>query len=336
MAVRITGTVQQYSWGDSTFIPALLGRTGDGSPQAEWWLGTHPVAPSLVAPSGEPLSSLTGEMTMLVKVLACSQPLSLQTHPTTEQARRGFAKETAAGIALDDPRRNYRDTNAKPEMLIALSEFSALCGFDDVDASVGRLGSWGWHEEAEMLDLYGIDGYMLWAFDQRDALDMSLCPAWLQETATRWPGDRALRVAPLLNHVVLSPGEAISLPAGNLHAYLHGAGLEVMESSDNVIRAGFTPKQVDVAELQHIVDTSVLSEPKLAPQGNTYVGPGNAFSVDRIDIAGSATVSASGTTVVVRSDGVIEGLAMDEAIVLLAGESIELRGNATVWACRQH
>lgn len=336
MAVHITGTVQQYAWGDTSFIPSLLGRAADGSPQAEWWLGTHPVAPSLLAQGGEPLSSVTGEMTMLVKVLACSEPLSLQTHPTTEQARRGFAKEDAAGIPLDDPRRNYRDTNAKPEMLIALTEFSALCGFGDIDESVARLGSWGWHEEAEMLDLYGIDGYLLWAFDQRDPLDLAACPEWLQETAARWPGDRALRVAPLLNHVVLSPGEAISLPAGNLHAYLRGAGLEVMESSDNVIRAGFTSKQVDVAELQHIVDTTVLEEPKLAPQGNTYVGPGDAFSVERIDVSGSATVRADGTTVVVRSAGTVEGLAADEAIVLLRGESLDVRGNATLWACRQH
>ena len=336
MPVRITGTVQPYAWGDPTFIPSLLGRPADGSPQAEWWLGTHPVAPSTVVPGGDALSSVTGEMSMLVKVLACSQPLSLQTHPTTEQARRGFAKENAAGIPLDDPRRNYRDPNAKPEMLVALSEFAALCGFDDVDSSVERLGSYGWNEEADMLDLYGIDGYMLWAFDQRDPLDTAACPEWLRETARLHPGDRALRVAPLLNHVVLAPGEAISLPAGNLHAYLHGAGLEVMESSDNVIRAGFTTKQIDVTELQHVVDTTVLAEPKLAPLGNTYVGPGGAFSVERIDLDGSATVDAAGTTVVVRSGGSVEGLAADQAMVLVAGESVEVAGNATLWACRQH
>lgn len=336
MSVRITGTVQPYAWGDTDFIPSLLGRAADGSPQAEWWLGTHPVAESSVVPGGEPLSTVTGEMTMLVKVLACSQPLSLQTHPTTDQARRGFAKENAAGIALDDPRRNYRDANAKPEMLVALTEFSALCGFDDIDASVERLGSWGWHEEAEVLDLYGIDGYMLWAFDQPGSLDMSACPGWLRETAALWPGDRALRVVPLLNHVVLSPGQAISLPAGNLHAYLRGAGLEVMESSDNVIRAGFTSKQVDVTELQHIVDTSVLTEPKLAAEGNTYVGPGGAFAVERIDLAGTATVRADGTTIIVRSSGSVDGLAADQAMVLVAGESVDLSGRGTLWACRQH
>ena len=335
MAVRITGTVQHSAWGDVSFIPALLGHAPDGRPHAEWWLGTHPVAPSVVAGSGEPLSSVTGEMSMLVKVLSCSQPLSLQTHPTKEQARRGFAREEAAGIPRDDPRRNYRDDNSKAEMLVALTPFSALCGFADVDASVETLASWGWDEEAEVLDLYGIDGYMLWAFDQRGPVDLAPCPEWLRLVAAAHPGDRALRVAPLLNHVTLAPGQAISLPAGNLHAYLHGTGLEVMESSDNVIRAGFTVKPVDVTELQHVVDTSVLPDPVSTPDDRTYRGPDGAFTVERIDLAGTAQVGATGTTVLVRTSGVVEGLEPDQAMVLTDGESVTITGNATVWACRQ-
>lgn len=335
MAVRITGTVQPYAWGDTSYIPNLLGRRPDGSPHAEWWLGTHPVAPSVIAETGAPLSSVTGDMSMLVKVLACAQPLSLQTHPTPDQARKGFAKENAAGVAVDDPRRNYRDENAKPEMLIALTEFHALCGFDDVDSTVRQLQAYKWNEEAEMLDLYGIDGYMLWAFDQRSPVDVSACPEWLQKIAALYPGDRALRVAPLLNHVELSPGQAISLPAGNLHAYLSGVGLEVMESSDNVIRAGFTVKPVDVAELQHVVDTSVLEDPKMATDGVTYVGPDGAFSVERVTLDGSRTIHSDVTTIIVRTEGTVEGLAADQALVLTSGESIELRGQAVVWACRQ-
>ena len=333
--MRITGTVKDYAWGDASFIPGLLGLPPDGSPRAEWWLGTHPGAPSVIAGTNAPLATVTGEMQMLVKVLACSQPLSLQTHPTREQAHRGFAKENAAGMPLDDPRRNYRDDGPKAEMLIALTEFSALCGCADVDSSVETLATWGWDEEAEMLDLYGIDGYMLWAFDQRGPVDLSACPGWLRAIGESHPGDRALRVAPLLNHVTLSPGQAIVLPAGNLHAYLHGAGLEVMESSDNVIRAGFTVKPIDVTEVQHVVDTSVLADPVHTPVGNTYTGPDGAFTVERIDLSGSATVSASGTTVVVRTSGTVHGMAQDHAAVLLAGESETFTGNATLWACRQ-
>ena len=334
MPLRITGSVQHYDWGDTSFLPALLGRPADGSPWAEWWLGTHHVAPSMTE-GGSPLEDETGPMGMLVKVLSCAAPLSLQTHPTADQARRGFARENAAGIAIDDPRRNYRDESSKPEMLVALTEFEALCGFDDVDSTVEQLKAYRWHEEAEMLDLYGIDGYMLWAFDQRSAPDLGACPDWLRRIGTMHPGDRGLRVAPLLNHVHLAPGEAISLPAGNLHAYLHGAGLEVMASSDNVIRAGFTAKHVDVTEVQHVVDTSVLESPKLRPEGRTYTGPGGAFSVERIDVAGSATVAAQSLTVLVRTAGTVDGLAPDQAMVLAPGESAELTGTATVWACRQ-
>jgi mannose-6-phosphate isomerase len=332
--LRITGSVQHYDWGDTSFLPALLGRPADGSPWAEWWLGTHHVAPSTTE-DGNPLEVETGPMAMLVKVLSCASPLSLQTHPTADQARRGFARENAAGTALDDPRRNYRDESPKPEMLVALTEFEALCGFDDVDSTVEQLKAYRWHEEAEMLDLYGIDGYMLWAFDQRTAPDLGACPEWLRRIGAMHPGDRGLRVAPLLNHVHLAPGEAISLPAGNLHAYLHGAGLEVMASSDNVIRAGFTSKHVDVTEVQHVVDTSVLENPKLRPEGRTYKGPGGALSVERIDVEGGATVDAQSLTVLVRTSGAVEGLAPDQAMVLKPGESAVLTGTATVWACRQ-
>jgi mannose-6-phosphate isomerase len=334
MPTRITGAVQHYAWGDTTFLPALLGRPADGTPWAEWWLGTHHVAPSLTE-GGSPLEDVTGPMAMLVKVLSCAAPLSLQTHPTADQARRGFARENAAGTALDDPRRNYRDESAKPEMLVALTEFEALCGFDDVDSTVEQLKAYRWHEEAEMLDLYGIDGYMLWAFDQRTSPDLGACPEWLGRIGDMYPGDRGLRVAPLLNHVHLAPGEAIALPAGNLHAYLRGAGLEVMASSDNVIRAGFTAKHVDVTEVQHVVDTSVLENPKLRPLDGVYSGPDGAFTVERIDVAGSVTVDAASLTVLVRTSGAVDGLAPGQAMVLQAGESAAVSGSATVWACRQ-
>jgi mannose-6-phosphate isomerase len=334
MPTRITGAVQHYAWGDTAFLPALLGRPADGTPWAEWWLGTHHVAPSLTE-SGSPLEDVTGPMAMLVKVLSCAAPLSLQTHPTADQARRGFARENSAGTALDDPRRNYRDESPKPEMLVALTEFEALCGFDDVDSTVEQLKAYRWHEEAEMLDLYGIDGYMLWAFDQRTSPDLGACPEWLGRIGDMYPGDRGLRVAPLLNHVHLAPGEAISLPAGNLHAYLRGAGLEVMASSDNVIRAGFTAKHVDVTEVQHVVDTSVLENPKLRPLDGVYPGPNGAFTVERIDVAGSVTVDAASLTVLVRTSGAVDGLAPDQAMVLVPGESADLTGTATVWACRQ-
>ena len=142
----ITGTVQPYPWGSTTAIPEFLGRAADGQPQAEYWLGAHPAAPSRVG--AEPLTSLISadpvgvlgsgivdqfgpKLPYLLKVLAADQPLSLQAHPTRAEADAGYAAENRAGIALDDPRRVFRDDWPKPEMMVALTPVDALCGFRD-------------------------------------------------------------------------------------------------------------------------------------------------------------------------------------------------------------
>lgn len=279
---RIVGVEKNYDWGDEVTIRHYFGLPSTrGTKIAELWWGTHPQGPSRVGPApGQPLADVTGEMTMLVKLLACAQPLSLQTHPTKEQAREGFAREEALGIPRDAPHRMYRDDSDKPEMIVAISHFEALCGFAPVDDSVELLRSMGWKTEASILSTEGIAAYMAWALHTRKRLRFRRAPEWLQRIHTLHKGDPALRVAPLLNHVVLTPGQALSLPAGNLHAYLHGFGLEVMNSSDNVIRVGFTTKHVDVDELLKIVDTTPLPNPivELDVDG-TYPSPSPAFTV---------------------------------------------------------
>ena len=295
---RVIGAPQHYDWGDPTFIPELFQLPSNSQPWAEMWFGTHPAAPSrLDTADGQLLSAEIGEMTMLVKVLACTSPLSLQTHPTRQQAERGFARENATGIPLTDPKRVYKDPSDKPELLIALTEFEALCGFDTIEVSIDRLQQIGWREEADVLDQNGIDGYLLWAFDQRTTPSMNAVPGWMSRLSDAYPTDRALRVAPLLHHIVLQPGQAISLPAGNLHAYLHGAGIEVMASSDNVVRAGFTSKHVDVAELLRIVDTSPLEHPIAITTVNDhwteYSSPSKTFSVASTSWENLSTVEAS-------------------------------------------
>jgi len=302
---RIVGVEKNYDWGDEITIRHSMGLPSTrGTKVAEMWFGTHPMGPSVLGsaldePVGsgqihaiaralgeaELLSSVTGPMTMLVKLLACAQPLSLQTHPTKEQAREGFAREEAFGIPRDAPHRMYRDESDKPEMIVALSRFEALCGFAPVDDSVEFLKSMGWTAEANTLSSEGIDAYLRWSFDQADIPSMSHSPEWLRRIAHLYPTDPALRIAPLLNHVVLEPGQALSLPAGNLHAYLHGFGLEVMNSSDNVIRAGFTNKHLDVNELLRIVDTSTLENPvvEMSTDG-TFPSPSTDFSVSTLNI----------------------------------------------------
>ena len=281
----IVGVEKNYDWGDEITIRHSMGLPSTrGTKIAELWWGTHPQGPAhLDSRQEQLLSDVTGPMSMLVKLIACAQPLSLQTHPTKQQAEEGFAREEALGIPRDAPHRVYRDDSDKPEMIVALSHFEALCGFAPIEDSIGFLQSIGWKNEARVLSTLGVSGYLEWAMKERKRLSFRRAPEWLQRINKLHRRDPALRIAPLLNHVVLKPGQALSLPAGNLHAYLHGFGLEVMNSSDNVIRAGFTTKHVDVQELLRIVDTSTLAHPvvELSSDG-TFPSPSPLFTVGNL------------------------------------------------------
>ncbi len=332
MPRRIFGVEKNYDWGDATSISTALGLASTPSPIAEYWWGTHHQGPSrLDSANGPLLEDIAGRMDVMVKLLACDKPLSLQTHPTLEQASRGFATEEAAGIDREAFHRMYRDESDKPEMLIALTTFEALCGFSDIDTCIERLRSLTWHNEADVLDQKGVDGYLRWAFEQTDSPAMANAPTWLQRIAELHPTDRGLRVAPLLNYVVLQPGEAICLPAGNLHAYLHGFGLEVMKSSDNVVRAGFTSKHVDVSELLRIVDTTPLEHPVVSPSRvdnhDEYPSPSPAFSVSCTHSKSNVELEPSDTMRIVLT----MSAAHTEAFFVDAGESATFVGDGPVW-----
>ena len=294
MLRRIVGVPQHYSWGDHTSIPSLLGFAPDGDSWAEMWFGTHHVAPAhLDTHDGPLLSEVVGNMDMLVKLLAAGQPLSLQTHPNKEQARLGFDREDTAGIDISAPHRMYRDTSDKPEILIALTAFEALCGFHTLEVICTVFADMQWTQELEVITTHGIAEYLKWCFTQNTPPQMALAPQWLRDIAQLYPNDPGLRVAPLLHHVVLAPGEAICLPAGNLHAYIKGCGLEVMNSSDNVVRAGFTSKHIDVEELLTIVDTSPLATPVISSDASgTYNSPSETFSVQHIIATGEVQFDA--------------------------------------------
>ena len=218
----------------------------------------------------------------LVKVLAADEPLSLQAHPSAGQAADGFEREDRRGVPVNAPVRNYRDRNHKPELLVALTDFAALAGFRPAAKSVDFMRA---------LAVPGLDPYLALLADQSDAAGLralfttwitapqtdvdALIPAVLEgavnyirsgatefgaearttlELGERYPGDAGVLAALLLNRISLKPGEGIFLPAGNLHSYLHGVGMEVMANSDNVLRGGLTPKHVDVPELLRVLD----------------------------------------------------------------------------------
>ena len=305
MFVGITNTPRTYAWGSTTAIAQLLGHEASGSPEAELWLGAHSGSPSVILDptqtggattlnewiAADPQTTLgrfaaSGRLPFLLKVLAAASPLSLQAHPTLEQARAGFDRENDLGIALDAPQRNYKDAFPKPELIYALSPtFDALCGFrplDEVRALLHQLIEAAHSLEdpqpqplEDLLDsLSGSDVALPetfeWLIGQRTGVAtlVSLVAALAQrgvagyepematvrQLADGFPGDPGIVISLLLNRVTLVAGEALYLPAGNIHAYLGGLGVELMAASDNVLRGGLTPKHIDVPELVDVLD----------------------------------------------------------------------------------
>ncbi|UXZ56643.1 mannose-6-phosphate isomerase, class I [Curtobacterium sp. Arg-1] len=386
MFLGITNTPRDYAWGSVTAIPELLGRTVTGAPQAELWLGAHAGSPSVVVNpamvggadtlrdwiADEPETALGPDRTdlpFLLKVLAAAAPLSLQAHPTPEQAAEGFAREEREGIPLGDPARNYKDPFPKPELVVALSErFEALSGFRPVeetlaevrvlDAGTGRLGP------LEVHLLHGLEDTVRWletadesalavvqaASDLAVALDDDLLTpntATVRDLATSWPGDPGIVVSLLMHRVTLGAGQAMYLPAGNIHAYLDGLGIELMAPSDNVLRGGLTPKHVDVPELLRVLDFTAYPAPVLEPERiaggvDRFAPDGVGFALLRVDgdgrPAGLSTGGVAplvGPSIAICTEGVVTLVGAQSATLLRKGESCFItpdEGDVTVEA----
>jgi mannose-6-phosphate isomerase len=360
--------IRKYAWGSHTAIATLQGRAAPTEdPEAELWLGAHPASPSRLAVTGGALSDAIGadpagilgaaaverfgpRLPFLLKVLAAAQPLSLQAHPDLEQARAGFAAEEAAGAPAGD--RNYIDAWHKPELLVAVGEFDALCGFRDPAESAGVLAALNVEslkatvEALRQLDMStalrdGVHSLLALSADERAELVrevVAACeprigddPAYalVVELAAAYPGDVGVVVATLLNRVRLTPGEAVYMPAGNLHAYLRGVGVEIMAASDNVLRGGLTPKRVDVDELLRVLRFEVLTEPvrrpePVAPGLVTWPVPVDDFALHRAlvgaDVA-AVTMPGRGPRVVLCLRGSVrvdDGVA---AVALTGGQA---------------
>lgn len=292
----IEGVVQHYAWGDRQVIPSLLGRAPDGRPWAELWLGTHPGGPATLVGDG-PLADVTGPLPYLLKVLTAAEPLSLQAHPDAAQARAGFA----AG--------RYGDPYPKPELLVALGEFHAFCGVRPIVASLELLADVGAPELAEVLDRDGPAAAMADLYHGALEVDpvVTACgrsdrpeARWVTALAARYPSDPSVVATLLLNLVALRPGEAMMLGPGNLHAYLGGAGIEMMGASDNVVRGGLTTKPVDVDDLLEVFDPTPLADP-VVPISPAYEVPGTPLRLLRL--VGPATHTATRHEVVVTTAG---------------------------------
>lgn len=330
MFVAIDNTPRDYAWGSTTAIADFRGAAASSDPQAELWLGAHAGSPATITDAasfgrsdlaawitadpgqalGARLAARGARLPFLLKLLAAAEPLSLQAHPTPEQARAGFAREEAEGIPVTAYDRNYRDEYHKPELIVAVSDtFDALSGFRPLDEVRGILEVLRAADAAsETPDPGALDllaAHLETADPLRDTVEWLLRDgrggdsgeaAWVTERVTAlaatdearrspyalsfetvgslaevYPGDPGIVISLLLNRVRLRRGEALYLAAGNIHAYLAGLGIELMAASDNVLRGGLTPKHIDVTELLDVLDFTPIPPPRLTPEP---VGPG--------------------------------------------------------------
>ncbi|KQM84120.1 mannose-6-phosphate isomerase, class I [Agromyces sp. Leaf222] len=325
MFVSIGNTPRDYAWGSTSAIAEFRGVPSSGGPEAELWLGAHAGSPARIrdavavghadlaewiaadpeAALGAELAARGARLPFLLKVLAAAEPLSLQAHPTPEQARAGFAREEAEGVEITAFDRNYKDEFHKPELIVAVSDtFDALSGFRPLEEIAGVLQVLREADAADTepqpaaLDL--LAGHLASAQPLRDTVEWLLLDgrggdtgeaSWVIERVTAlaasataldsayalsfetvgalaeaYPGDPGIVISLLLNRVRLVRGESLYLAAGNIHAYLEGLGIELMAASDNVLRGGLTPKHIDVAELLDVLDFTPIAPPVLAPE----------------------------------------------------------------------
>jgi mannose-6-phosphate isomerase len=336
--------VQPYAWGSHTAIAELQGRQAPTTaPEAELWMGAHPSAPSGVRrPGGQTTldqviaadpprelgaacaARFGGRLPFLLKVLAADTALSIQVHPSREQAEAGYRQETARGLAPGDKSRNYADDWPKPEILCALTRFEVLAGMRTTADAAALLGALRVRElEPLAADLAAAAGpaaltgalgaILTWPAEGRAALvaavtaaceriaaaggEYAAAAAATVRIAGDHPGDLGVVASLLLRYLVLRPGEAVFLPAGGPHSYLHGTGVELLANSDNVVRAGLTPKHIDVPELLRLVDPAAavpVIEPR--PDGAgvlAYDSPAPEFRLYRAE-PGAADVTLPG------------------------------------------
>jgi len=297
-AYKLLGIHRHYEWGGKAFIPQLMQiDNAIGKPFAEYWMGAHPSAPAMVE-TAEGLKALDqmiqekkvdflstktaaqfGSLPYLFKILDVEKMLSIQVHPSKENAEKGFLKEQLAGVAIDAVNRNYKDQNHKPEVMVALSDFWLLHGFMPAIALKERLSSLP--PLQTLLPVFGQDDYAglyshFMRLDQSAADDilkplleiavLEVAAGKVNKTHPHWwanqyyggivPAsniDKGILSIYILNIVNVPKYQGVFQGAGLLHAYLEGQNIELMANSDNVLRGGLTPKHIDIEELlEHI------------------------------------------------------------------------------------
>ena len=378
---RLSNQVQPYAWGSHSAIADLLGTPSPSpGPQAELWMGTHPAGPSRVEGTRTTLTELIANapdeclgqavidtfgarLPFLFKVLAVAEPLSLQVHPDASQAKQGFLRDQE----LPEPSRNYRDPSHKPELLVALTRFDTLIGFRPVHETMRLLDSLHAPVLVALLNTLTaspnastlrdvVTSLLHTPVEERRQVVASVLEAcqqhaewslsWALRLGERYPDDMGVVTSLFMNHVVLAPGDAVFVPPRCLHAYLDGVGVEVMASSDNVLRGGLTTKRVNLPALLEVLEVvakpvEVLRGETLGAQTVVYKTPASEFRLFRIELDGNEVVDRSPLPrVVLSTAGNVELYTGGECVRLEQGASafaraidcpLRIRGKGTVF-----
>ena len=383
MIYRLTGQVQHYAWGGKSYIASLIGfNSAKDQPCAEWWLGAHPSAPSEIDNAGNKQSLIEflsqnptalgqasrqqfgDELPYLLKILDVEKPLSIQLHPTKDQAEKGFEAENAKGLALTDITRTYKDRNHKPEMMIALSDFWLLHGFktksqilttlnarSSLQPLAEKLGTQSlaeFYADVMLADQSTLANWLLPIIEanqqpyKNGELALDNPDYWVLYTM------EAMAISPekldaglvcfyLFNIVHLKEGEGIFQDAGIPHAYLRGQNVELMACSDNVIRGGLTPKYVDIVELLKIVDCREVAPQIIsaAPQNQSefiYKTPVKDFALAQIRVEPEkhTKVNLQSAGILLVMQGELKIQEKSTALTLKQGESAFITADSVV------
>lgn len=332
-------------------------------PQAEVWMGTHPNGCSIVKQGStnvslselikqdppaflsQSTSKAFGDLPFLFKILAADKALSIQVHPNKQDAELGYAKEQKLGVPLSAFNRNYKDANHKPELVYALTEYQAMNGFRPFDEII---------TEFRLCDIPEVNGYLeqfernpnqdglchffVEILSMKEARKLNavdhllsyaamnqarLVYALILDLAEQYPNDVGLFAPLLLNVITLKPGEAMFLCARTPHAYIKGTGLEIMANSDNVLRAGLTPKHMDVEELVKCTDFIPKPINTLLTQAEIN-GSEHHFPVSVQDFQFSVFQAPKEQRVEMTSAEILMPIDADVALLAQSGETLVL------------
>lgn len=380
--------IQPYEWGSTDGISNLIGIPNENnSPMAELWMGSHPACPStVVLENNTKLITLEkliqsnpkkflGQCTVqnfgtslpfLFKILSAAHPLSLQVHPTKIQAEQGFIRENAKNISITAPHRNYRDSNHKPEIMLALTPFTAMCGFRPIKETIDLLSLINTPLLIELCNILitrnnytdflnfitnasefeknscikatrnFIEKQQLSINTSLDKNDQLKNFQVVLNLLNEYPTDIGILSPLYLNVLNLKPGEALYLDAGIMHAYIHGTGLELMASSDNVLRGGLTQKYIDTVELLSILNVDPYSPNIIRISQNsvftTYKTPCLDFELSVINVKNSEKqLKLKRPAIILCTEGTITLISnSSEKYTLTKGTSVFISAEANI------